>query len=67
MNGWPVPRRISKTPVYSYYPHYINYELADAHNKLGDHDESSAYCATALELNPEFEPATRLCGELKSN
>jgi glyoxylase-like metal-dependent hydrolase (beta-lactamase superfamily II) len=51
----------------SKYAYYINYELADANNKLGNRDEASAYCATALELNPEFEPATRLCGELKNN
>jgi glyoxylase-like metal-dependent hydrolase (beta-lactamase superfamily II) len=49
----------------SKYNYYTNYELADAHNRLGNKELAIGYCREALELKPEFEPASTLLEELE--
>ena len=49
----------------SRYGYYVNFRLAQAQNELGEKAAAVQSCTKALELEPEFEPATRLLEELK--
>jgi len=49
----------------SKYGYYTNYQLAKAHDELGDRAATIRYAENALELNPEFEGAAKLLDELK--
>jgi Tfp pilus assembly protein PilF len=50
----------------SRYNYYANYKLAMAYVTLGDEETAAVHCRMALELNPEFQAATRLLAELET-
>jgi tetratricopeptide (TPR) repeat protein len=49
----------------SRYSYYTYYQLAKTHKALGDRELAAQYCEKALELNPDYGPASVLLQELK--
>ncbi len=50
----------------SAYAYYVNYDLALAHQKLGNREAAISRCREALELSPENEMVAGLLRELES-
>jgi len=50
----------------SAYAYYVNYDLAMAHQKLGNREAAVRYCRRALELSPENEMVVGLLRELEA-
>ncbi len=47
------------------YTYYAHYDISDAYRKLGNKDLAMEHCRKALELQPDFEAATKLLKELE--
>jgi len=49
----------------SKYEYYTNYQLADAHDRLGHRKLAVEKCRASLKLKPDFEPAQELLKKLQ--